>query len=228
MIKISPIFKYNIYLSEKKEGSIHTQTQAKNYLRTHGIKSSICYFRHQHQAHRFWCTKKANEHKIWSDAVLTTQKNNCLTMAVADCFPVVLTVKNKPLFSLVHAGWKPLLQNILELTILDMQLKKNLDPQQIAAWIGPGIRRCCYHFKDKPLQSDLPNWEKAISLNKGVWTIDLAKFIHQELLRLGVNQKQIIDYNRCTFCESEQFFSHQRTLRNNDEKGRMLVAVEPA
>ncbi len=225
MIKISPLFNYNIYISEKKEGSIHTSNQAKNYLLKHGIKSSICYFYHQHQAHRFWCNQQKVEQKILADAVLSSQKNTCLSMSIADCFPVILTVEGTPVFALIHAGWKPLLQNILELTILEMQFKKRVNPKQITAWIGPGIRRCCYHFKDKPIQSKLADWKKAISQKKSVWQVDLALYIKQELLRLGVNNKKIIDYNQCTFCQSEQFFSHQRSLKTKEKEGRTLIAI---
>lgn len=225
MIKISPVFNYNIYISEKKEGSIHTINQAKNYLLKHGIKSSICYFHHQHQAHRFWCSKQQVEQKILADAVLSSQKNTCLSMSVADCFPVILTVADSDVFALIHAGWKPLLQNILELTLLEMQYTKSVRPDQITAWIGPGIHSCCYHFKDKPIQADLPNWSKAITQKKGVWRIDLALFIQQELLRLGLNRKKIIDYNQCTFCQSERLFSHQRSLKTKEKKGHILIAV---
>ncbi len=227
MIQLTPNSKYTIYLSEKKEGSIHTQNQAKEYLLSNGIKSKVAYFHHQHQSGRFWFNQHLNEHKIWADAALTQSSQIALTMSVADCFPVIINSNTQPLLTLVHAGWKPLLQNVLELTMQEIQLEIGLKTDDLTAWIGPGIRPCCYRFTQQPIQANLKKWQPSIKKQKNNWVVDLPNFIQEELRRLGIKTKQIIDSNDCTYCQPQHFFSHRRSLnlKQPKEDGRMLIGV---
>lgn len=226
MIQLTSNAKYTIYLSEKKEGSIHTKNQAKEYLLSNGIKSEVAYFHHQHQSGRVWFEQHVNEHKIWADAALTQSSQITLAMSVADCFPVIISSNKQPLLALIHAGWKPLLQNVLELTIQEILIKTGIKTCNLTAWIGPGIRACCYRFAQKPIQADLKNWQPFIKKQQNNWVVDLPGFIQQELRRLGFKTTHITDFNKCTYCQSDQYFSHRRSLNLNQpkENGRILVA----
>ncbi len=231
MLKFSPFSNSQIFLSEKKDGSITSAKQAIKLLRKNKINSDICYFHHQHQAHRFYLnSKKMNiQSQIWADAVISTNKKTCIAMSVADCFPIFITPSNKSKknFILIHAGWKPLLQNIIELTLNDLKYLYKIDLNTLKVWIGPGIKNCCYRFKQKPIQVDLPNWQKHISQKKNFWHINLKGFIKDEFLKLNIKPSNIIDYNVCTHCNPDIFFSHQRSLNNKEKEGRMLVAIQP-
>lgn len=226
VLKLKPVAPFQVYLSEKKNGSITSADQARHLLQQNNCQKPVVYFYHQHQAERFYLDQINSPNKINADAVITQKQNVCLAMSVADCFPVLLTSPQKNTMALVHAGWKPLLQNIIELTVLDLQHLYKLDPSRLIVWIGPGIRRCCYHFKEKPVQAELSSWQKVITKNKKGWQIDLVGFIQNELKRLGVNAKNIFDFEICTSCNSENYFSHYKNVQQKNPDGRTLVAIE--
>ncbi len=227
MLKIRPINRLQVYLSTKKDGSIVNKSQAEKLLAKNGCRSSVIYFKHQHQAQRFYLHKKNNlSAKICADAVISQQQKLCLAMSVADCFPLIIAAPQKNIFALLHAGWKPLFQNIIELTVLDLKYLYQLKAESLIAWIGPGIRKCCYRFKEKPVQADLAQWQEAITVKKNFWQIDLPTFIKNELMRLNFNNENIFDFEACTCCEESTYFSHQRSKKTKEANGRIMIGVE--
>lgn len=231
MKKTSPLPNIKIYVSEKRDGSVNSPQQAQKLLQKHELKLPLCYFHHHHQANRYHrsCKPQKKLTEVWADAAITNQKV-ALVMKVADCFPIVLSAKKSNVIALIHGGWKPLLQNVIELTILDLQLKYKLNPNEIFAWIGPGIHGCCYHFPTKPIQADLHSWKNSVFKKNGIWQVDLVQFIKQELSRLGLSSNSIIDVDRCTGCNCDTYFSHYKSNKLNtsqeSNQGRMIVAVE--
>jgi copper oxidase (laccase) domain-containing protein len=270
VLKFTPCPQLQILVSEAQNGNFNQVEAVREQLRQFDQGNNIIYFHHQQQAGRYWQTQtsvsklasdniakyNSQDHensnlktKRWqeveADAALTGSPQTWLAMKVADCFPVALYHPERPLLALIHAGWKPLLQNILELTIQDIALQVSAeqiasrqidsrqtrgssectdikptssglhDParaskflSQLKAWIGPGIRRCCYHFTQRPLQAGLTTWKQAVSkLEAGSssrtepqWSIDLPLFIKSELRRLGLESSNIIDSQLCTCC----------------------------
>ncbi len=243
MIKLQPLAGFQLIISEKLDGSFASEKQVKKFLHSQDIKLPICYFHHQHQAHRFLCTTQSQPAKsksIWADSVLTDQKI-CLAMVLADCFPILIIDQKSDAFAFIHGGWKPLVQNILELSILDLKLHFSSQAENLYAWIGPGIHSCCYQFLKKPFQAQLPDWEASVNQIKNKdskynWQIDLPSFIKQELNRLGVPRRQILENKQCTGC-SQNLFSHhtsqntshtsQNTSQKNKKSGRFIAAVYP-
>ena len=227
MLTISPFSKLKIFISEKKDGSIDSPKQAFELLQQYQTNLSICYFHHLHQVDRHHCLQRPKKkiEEVWADAAITNQKT-CLAMKVADCFPIVLTSQTTPVVALIHAGWKPLLQNIIKLTLLDLQLRHNLLPGNVKAWIGPGIHSCCYRFKEKPIQADWHSWQSAIKKINNTWTIDLSQYIIHELSQAGVKKNYIINFDQCTGCQSDSFFSHFQANQSDSISGRMLVAAK--
>jgi len=212
---------HHICVSEKKDGSFRQLEEIHNFVKKQADKP-ICYFHHQHQAHRFHLTNLAQlKQEIWADSVITDQDVN-LCMTVADCFPVILYEPEQKVLTMMHCGWKPLLQNIIELTILDMQLSFNCQPAKMLAWIGPGIHSCCYKFKQEPLQNLLVDWQPFIQQNKNQeWEIDLSGFIEKQLREKGVKITNISNIQTCTGC-SPNLASHFRK-----DKKRIVITVTP-
>ena len=227
MIITQPFSQLRVYISEKKDGSIDKQEQAKKVLIQNGCKKPIVYFHHLHQAQRFYLNHKQQfSNTIMADAVINHKQRCCLTMKVADCFPIIIIDNKNRVYSLIHGGWKPLFQNILELTVQDMQYKYKLNPKDLSVWIGPGIRSCCYQSKTKPIQADLLNWQKSIKKIKNHWQINLVSFIKDELERLNLQKDKIIDSEICTCCESDKFFSHHKSKKLQEPEARFLVGAE--
>ncbi len=227
MIQISPFSNLRVFVSEKRDGSVNSPQEAQALLQKYQFQSPICYFHHHHQADRHLLLSKPQNslQEVWADAVLSNQQV-CLAMKVADCFPIVLSSKKSQVIALIHGGWKPLLQNIIELSVLDLRLTYKLNPKDLYAWIGPGIHNCCYHFEDKPIQADLRSWQSFVQQKDDHWEIDLAKYIKQELNKQGIKKESIIDFDQCTCCNDETFFSHYSQKVSKNDQERMLVAVE--
>lgn len=224
------------------------------------IKNKL-YFNHQHQTFRFinlagksTQNKTQQNKKIWADAVISNQTSTLVYMNVADCFPIILYEPNQKVFALIHAGFKPLAQNIIELTAMDLKYHLGIKPKNLLAWIGPGIQKCCYQFKNKPWLADLSNWKKVIKemkayklvdkiSNKGnknnqkvnqsikLWQINLQQFIINELLKLGLNKNKLQIDGTCTCCATDSqnkplYHSHRRfSLGKEGQEGRNFVGV---
>lgn len=79
-----------------------------------------------------------------ADAAWTTTKNSVLAILTADCLPVVLADAQGQIVGIAHAGWRGLVNGVLEKLFL--QLKSQCrHAQQWQAWIGPGISQ--QHFE---------------------------------------------------------------------------------
>jgi copper oxidase (laccase) domain-containing protein len=109
--------KVTIYVSEKKDGNFKTYQSIKQYFNNYIpdlAQKRLKYFAHEHQAHRQFSTQKQDYYI--ADAMITSSDQIVLGMNVADCFPIVYFDPIKFKIALIHGGWKPLFQNILELT----------------------------------------------------------------------------------------------------------------
>jgi copper oxidase (laccase) domain-containing protein len=71
-----------------------------------------------------------------ADALITSEKDLCLNVAVADCVPVALVGEDE--VSMVHSGWRGTLSGISGKAagMMAGDVKR--------AYIGPCIRACCY------------------------------------------------------------------------------------
>jgi len=225
MLKIQSLPGFSIALSEKPEGSLRNKEKIIKYLESHQVNKKFCHLSLEHGAKRI-ISQKANQNKLTADAIISNNNNLCLSLVVADCFPVVIIDRKSKAFALIHAGWRSLVQNIIELTILDMKLHFDSQEKDLFVWIGPGIKNCCYHSKYLPVQVGMPSWKKSIKqVSTKKWTIDLLKFIKHEFKRLEIDSRHVFADGRCTYCENETLFSYRRAQKTKETDGRFLVAV---
>ena len=71
-----------------------------------------------------------------ADALVTAEKDLCLSVAVADCVPVALVGERE--VGMVHSGWRGTLSGV------SGKAAHCLGGGRVQAYIGPSIRRCCY------------------------------------------------------------------------------------
>jgi copper oxidase (laccase) domain-containing protein len=69
------------------------------------------------------------------DGFVTTEPESILALLTADCSAVILATDEA--VAMVHAGWRGLAAGIIDRSL------NTLGPVR-RAWIGPGIRACCY------------------------------------------------------------------------------------
>lgn len=158
-----------------------------------------------------------------TDALITNLKNVFLMVKTADCFPILFFDPEKKVAAVCHAGWRGAVEKIFLKTLLLMMSHFHCPAVKIKIVIGPGARKCCFkhhHF----LQEKLPEWQKFIKNEKDGKTLDIPAFITEELMAVGVKRKNIRDLKICTVC-NKNYFSHFRSLRENESEGRFATII---
>ena len=138
-----------------------------------------------------------SDSKPQADGSFTHQSGLALSVATADCLPVILYSKTQPWIAAVHAGWRGLYQDI----ITQARSKYPGDPRDLCAWIGPHISQDCYQvdkaFVDRFNQKDSFYSECFIPVGKR-FQANLARIAMYQLHKLGLNPNFIEHANLCT------------------------------
>lgn len=152
-----------------------------------------------------------------ADGLLTTRPRTPLAITVADCFPLFLWAPGCGA-ALLHCGWRGVACGIAENGVKSLALATGFPPGGFGAWIGPGIRHCCYEV----------GWDVAIQVSpqtppaRGGIHLDLAREIRRRLEAAGLNSGDIAESSHCTSCRPHLYFSHRR---DRGRTGRMLAAL---
>src|SRR5512135_1068999 len=72
---------------------------------------------------------------IRADAAVAKASGRVCAVLTADCLPVVLTDKRGVAVGIAHAGWRGLLQGVIEATVAAM----GAAAAELQAWLGPAI-----------------------------------------------------------------------------------------
>ena len=147
-----------------------------------------------------------------ADACFTKDKNTICVVQTADCLPLLVTNIDGTIVAAIHAGWRGLLDGVIENTIEKM----NISPNKLLVWLGPAISQ--KHFE---VGFDVKNsfCEKHIEAEKAFhlvsdqkWLADIYALAKIRLNLCGV--KQIyggsVSDNYCTFANEVDYFSYRR------------------
>ncbi|SES73615.1 peptidoglycan editing factor PgeF [Thorsellia anophelis] len=162
-----------------------------------------------------------------ADAVYTNEINTVCAILTADCLPVLFVNKAGNEIAAAHAGWRGLVNGILENTINCF----NANPQDILVWFGPAIgpkyfevgqdvfdaflnidSECAFAFQPCINHDDQ-------SLDKPKYLANLYSLAKHRLMRCGLSDFYGAD--RCTASESEYFYSYRR----DNKTGRMATLI---
>ena len=157
------------------------------------------------------------------DASYTTNINMVCVVQTADCLPLLVTNKKGTIVAAIHAGWRGLLNGVIENTIHKM----NMSPNELLVWLGPAIGQ--KHFE---VGADVKNnfCEKDQEAEKAFRAISdqkwLADIYHLAKLRLKASGVTAIyggsvtdEY--CTYANEADYFSYRR----DGETGRMASLI---
>ncbi len=154
-----------------------------------------------------------------ADAAITRNVDTVAVVMTADCLPVLLCNRSGSEVALIHAGWRGLAEAVIETTVQAM----NSPPDQILAWIGPGISQQYFEVGDEVQQLFIASNNSAehrfIANRRGHWLCDLAGLAFDSLTRLEVAEISRTDY--CSFRDESLFFSYRR----NAVTGRMASFI---
>lgn len=144
------------------------------------------------------------------DALVTEGTGFSLAVAIADCVPVVLVGDGA--VGMVHSGWRGTLKGISGKAVKEMD-----DPSKVRAYIGPGIRQCCYEVSEEIAGEFAGKFGGRVVDGR---MLSLAGAIRANLHEVGVTE--VHDLGLCTGCRTDLFYSHRK---EGPKTGRNLAAV---
>lgn len=145
-----------------------------------------------------------------ADAVMSRQVGVVCTVMTADCLPVLFTNRKGTAIAATHAGWRGLCDGILEQTVTAMQRESD---DEILAWLGPAIGALEFEVGAEVRQQFIDQQSQTescfiASKNTGKWLADIYQLARTRLATVGVTQ--VTGGDRCTYTESESFYSYRR------------------
>ena len=197
------------------------------FLRKLGIdaKRLVC-LQQVHGNNVFLATLKDKGRGAWDytlalpgyDGIITSKNNLPLAVFSADCLSVFLLDVKKRIAALLHSGWRGTKDNIVGVAIGILKNKFQSQPEDILCALGPSIRSCCYEvgpeFKEYFPEGLLKRKDKIF--------LDIVHANLNQLLSLGVREKNIYDCGICTSCQNKDFFSYRK---NGLSAGRMMSVI---
>lgn len=146
-----------------------------------------------------------------ADASYTTLSNHVCAVLTADCLPVLLTDRQGTYAAAIHAGWRGLINGVIENTIK----KSPIPAQDLLVWLGPAIGPTKFEVRRDVYDAFISKDSAAIAafraINDEQWLADLYLLARQRLTSLGVTAIYGGEY--CTHSDSERFYSYRRDGR---------------
>ena len=154
-----------------------------------------------------------------ADAAFSRHTDVVCAVMTADCLPVLLCDEVGIVVAAAHAGWRGLLDGVLEATIEAMG-----EPgEKLLAWFGPAIGATAFEVGDEVRSAFVAASAEAASAFKsapqGKWLADIYALARQRLAGQGV--RRIFGGTCCTVNDAARFFSYRR----DGQTGRMATMI---
>lgn len=177
------------------------------------------------------------EQLLAGDGLVTDTPRLMLAVQTADCLPVLLVDRKRPVVGAFHAGWRGTLARIVEKGVGVMRQHFGSQPKDLRAAIGPGIASCCYAVGEDVRERFHAQFAYADDLFREVTEsdpvherypllfmtarapghsnagriiyLDLREANRRQLLAAGLAESSITVLDWCTACRTDLFFSHR-------------------
>lgn len=153
-----------------------------------------------------------------ADAVYTRRAGLVCAVMTADCLPLLLCDRQGSVVAAVHAGWRGLLNGVIERSVGRMGA-----PQALLAWMGPAIGPQAFEVGDEVrrafVAADAASAAAFRPSDSGRWLADIYALARGRLARCGVTAVSGGEY--CTYSQPERFYSYRRDGRT----GRMASLI---
>jgi polyphenol oxidase len=160
-------------------------------------------------------TKKIVE----ADASFSCNPGVVCAILTADCLPVFVSKKDGSMVGVAHAGWKGLISGVIESLIRSF----DCNGDNLVVHFGPAISMNSFEvgkeIKDLYLSKN-KTFARSFCLYRDKHYLDLYDAAVVVLESLNITS--ISGGNRCTFRESNEFFSYRRDGKNS---GRMAHLI---
>ena len=207
-------FNLALHVNDKRDNVLENRSILKDY---YGIPSNPVWI---NQTHSSICVDASSIKKIVeADASFTINPGVICAVLTADCLPVFVSRKDGSMVGIAHAGWKGLISGVIESLIESFQC----NGADLVAHLGPAISKNYFEvgieIKDLYLSKN-SNFARSFSFNSGKHYLDL--YDAAKVILESFNIKFITGGDRCTFKESDVFFSYRRDGINS---GRMAHLI---
>ena len=171
------------------------------------------------QSHSTRVVNLDDESNRSADAAISREAGTVAVVMTADCLPILLCNRSGSEIAAIHAGWRGLADGIIEATIKTMKSS----PDQLLAWIGPGISQQCFEVGDEVrnifIARNASDASQFVANRPAHWLCDLGGLALSTLTRLQLAEISRTDY--CSFNDESLFFSYRR----NTTTGRMASLI---
>lgn len=161
-----------------------------------------------------------------TDAIITVLPNVPLVCHTADCVPVLLYDKVTHAIAAIHAGWRGMVDGVIEETIGAMEDAYDTDPVNLIAAVGPCIGPCCFEVDMDVVERFKSEFGEGVIIpgkqgNKS--KIDLSMCARDALSGCGLDDCNIDISNECTKCKEDLYYSHRRM---GDQRGTLAGIIQ--
>lgn len=163
------------------------------------------------------------------DAAFSRRPGNVCAVLVADCLPVLLCDHAGTVAGVIHAGWRGMVEGVIERTVSEICRTSNMKPRMMA-WLGPAIGPRHFEVGEEVRQAFIERDREAAlaflphpASNGGKWFADLFLLARQRLMKAGV--AEIYGGGECTFSDPARFFSYRRDGNTGRMAGLIWLAT---
>lgn len=182
------------------------------------LPSTPCWL---HQTHSIHVVNLDLDSSREGDAAFTSIAGKVAAVLTADCLPVLFCNRKGTEVAAAHAGWRGLLDGVLEQTVLHMASQA----QDMMAWMGPAIGPLQFEVgaevRDAFIHHDAETECCFKHTRAGHFLADLYSIARLRLKKLGV--PSIYGGEFCTFSQIDQFFSYRREKQTGRQASLIYI-----
>lgn len=160
------------------------------------------------------------------DALITNTSSIAIGILIADCVPLLFYDPVNHAIGTAHAGWRGTVANIALKTILSMQKHFGTRPADLLAGIGPSIGPQHFEIGEAvagEFKRAFQHCEDILYFNGHKIFCDLWNANKKQLLKAGLNKKNISVAKMCTFEQHDTFFSHRFSKGITGRMGAVMM-----
>ena len=155
-----------------------------------------------------------------ADAAFARQPGVICAVMTADCLPVLLCDDAGSVVAAAHAGWRGLLDGVLEATVK----ATGVPGEKLMAWLGPAIGPLAFEVGQEVRDAFVAASASADAAFRpaagaGKYLADIYCLARQRLAGQGVSR--VFGGSLCTVSDAERFFSYRR----DGQTGRMATMI---
>jgi len=183
-----------------------------------------------------------------ADGSYTMQSNVVSVVMTADCLPVLICNRQGNGVAAIHAGWRGLVNGILEQGVKKLLNASQCQPEDLLVWLGPAIGPEMFEVGDEVRQAflykELDNSPDKASISKCFIPANSASSLEQmnsppvdtlalkrkwlaniyQLARIRLSSIGVENFfggTYCTYKENDRFYSYRR----DGKTGRMASLI---